>query len=163
MNDIQLTPHFRLSEFTRSATATARHIDNSLDPSDPCTKQIIDNLRSLCENILEPLRAAINTPSLLGEGRGEASIIINSGYRCPKLNKAVGGVTNSQHMTGEAADIRVPDAATGNKWFLWMMDNLQFDQLIFEHNKKGTYWIHVSYRKGHNRQTVIRNLVKNKS
>ena len=82
MKDIQLTPHFKLSEFTRSSTATARHIDNS--PSE----EIVKNLKFLCEHILEPLRQHFNTP-----------IIIGSGYRCPKLNAAVGGVKTSNHLS----------------------------------------------------------------
>ena len=110
MKDQLLTPHFKLSEFIKSSTATARKIDNT--PS----QEVISNLQVLCQNVLEPLREYFNCP-----------IIIGSGYRSPALNKAVGGVANSQHMTGEAADIHLPDNATGRKWFLWMMDNLKFD------------------------------------
>ena len=122
MKDQQLTPHFKLSEFTKSSTATARKIDNT--PS----QEVISNLKALCQNVLEPLRAYVNESSpSKGDKRGSVPIIIGSGYRSPALNKAVGGVANSQHMTGEAADIHLPDNATGRKWFLWMMDNLKFD------------------------------------
>ncbi|MDE5560912.1 MAG: hypothetical protein K2J00_03775 [Bacteroidaceae bacterium] len=61
---------------------------------------------SNCQEILEPLRQYAGQP-----------IIIRSGNRCPALNKAVGGVPNSQHQTGEAVDIHIPDVATGNRWF----------------------------------------------
>lgn len=146
-NDIQLSPHFKLSEFTKSPTATARHIDNT--PNDEQVK----NLRALCENVLEPLRQHFNCP-----------IIIGSGYRCPTLNKAVGGSPTSQHMTGEAADIHIPDEATGKRWFLWLIDNCQYHQLIWEKSTPSSthHWIHVSYKRiGTNKHQVIQNLVKN--
>ena len=147
MKDQLLTPHFKLSEFTKSSTATARKIGNT--PSE----QVISNLKLLCEQVLEPLREYFNCP-----------IIISSGYRSPALNKAVGGVANSQHMTGEAADIHIPDETTGKRWFLWMMDNLKFDQLIWEKSTPSStrYWIHVSFSKTRCRQQVIENLIKNK-
>ena len=142
---MRLTEHFKLSEFTNSSTATARGIDNTPN------EQQIANLKRICEEILEPLRAFAGQP-----------IIIGSGYRSPTLNKAVGGVKNSQHMTGEAADIHLPDNATGRKWFLWMMDNLKFDQLIMEKSTPSStrYWIHVSFSRNRCRQQVIQNLVK---
>ena len=142
---MRLTEHFKLSEFTNSSTATARGIDNTPN------EQQIANLKRICEEILEPLRAFAGQP-----------IIIGSGYRSPALNKAVGGVKNSQHMTGEAADIHLPDNATGRKWFLWMMDNLKFDQLIMEKSPPSStrYWIHVSFSRNRCRQQVIQNLVK---
>ena len=147
MKDQLLTPHFKLSEFTKSSTATARKIDNT--PS----QEVISNLQALCQNVLEPLREYFNCP-----------IIIGSGYRSPALNKAVGGVKNSQHMTGQAADIHIPDTATGSAWFEWMEDNLAYDQLIKEKSTKTSksFWIHVSFRKdGKNRQQV-KFLIKNK-
>lgn len=146
MKDQQLTPHFKLAEFTKSSTATSRKIDNTPP------EQVISNLKLLCKQVLEPLRVHFNCP-----------IIIGSGYRSPALNKAVGGVKNSQHMTGEAADIHLPNNETGRKWFLWMMDNLKFDQLIMEKSTPTStrYWIHVSFSRHRCRQQVIHNLVKN--
>ena len=91
MEDTYLSQHFRLSEFTRSATASARGIDNTPSAS------AIDNLRRLCQEVLEPLRRHLDRP-----------VVISSGYRCKKLNQLVGGVRTSQHMTGEAADIAAP-------------------------------------------------------
>ena len=127
---MQITPHFRLSEFVRSDTATRLGIDNSIN--DP---EIIANIKNLCEHVLEPLRAYANCP-----------ILINSGYRCPQLNAAVGGSRRSQHMKGEACDIRITDSATGNRWFHWMKENLPFDQLVKEraHRSSSSFWIHVS-------------------
>ena len=127
---MKLTEHFNLSEFVRSDTATRLGIDNSIN--DP---EIIANIKNLCEHVLEPLRAYANCP-----------IIINSGYRCPQLNAAVGGSRRSQHMKGEACDIRITDAATGDRWFRWMKENLLFDQLIKEraHRSSSSFWIHVS-------------------
>ena len=126
----QLTEHFNLSEFVRSDTATRLGIDNSIN--DP---EIIANIKNLCEHVLEPLRAYSNCP-----------ILINSGYRCPQLNAAVGGSRRSQHMKGEACDIRITDSATGNRWFHWMKENLPFDQLVKEraHRSSSSFWIHVS-------------------
>lgn len=158
MKDIQLTEHFKLSEFTRSSTAASRGIDNT--PS----KEIIANLRNLCEQVLEPLRQFFNVP-----------IVIGSGYRCPALNKAVGGVKNSQHMTGEAADIHIPvydfkacdgthhsNIETLNKWMRWLIDNTDFDQCIKETANRKTYWIHVSCKRDRskNRHHVISFLMK---
>lgn len=146
MNNVQLSPHFKLSEFTKSSTATARHIDNT--PND----EEVKNLKALCENVLEPLRQHFNCP-----------IIIGSGYRSPALNKAVGGVANSQHMTGEAADIHIPDEATGKRWFVWLMDNVPFHQLIWEKSTPSSihHWIHVAFKRiGTNKQQVIQDLIK---
>ena len=158
-NDIQLSEHFKLSEFTRSATATARKIDNT--PS----QEVISNLKVLCQNVLEPLRAFAQQP-----------IIISSGYRCPKLNSAVGGVYSSQHTLGEACDIRLPvskhttqrdgkahtDKEVLNSWFDWIVTNTDFDQAIIETANGKDFWIHVSCRrnKRKNRHQVIRNLQK---
>lgn len=148
MKDIQLSKHFKLSEFIKSSTATARKIDNTP------TLEVVSNLQYLCVNVLEPLREYFNSP-----------IVISSGYRCPKLNAAVGGVSSSQHMTGEACDIHIPDEATGKKWFEWMISNLRYHQLIWEKATPASthHWIHVAIRQdGTNSQQVIRNLIKNK-
>ncbi len=125
----QLTLHFTLEEFTRSATASRLGICN--EPS----ADSISNMQNLCQEILEPLRTYACQP-----------IIITSGYRCRRLNKAVGGVSRSQHCTGEAADIHLPDMDTGQKWFAYIKDHLRFDQLIWEHSG-GATWIHVSLRR----------------
>ena len=158
MNDLQLTPHFTLKEFEKSATAAANGINNSV-PS-----RYIPVLQQLCKEVLEPLRSFVGGP-----------IVISSGYRCNQLNIKVCGAYASQHTLGEAADIQLPltsytawddnkrhtDMETARKWFDWIEHNCDFDQLIWEHNSKGNYWVHVSYRAdGHNRKQVINNLLK---
>lgn len=149
MKDIQLTTHFKLSEFTNSTTATARHIDNTLSMSNPQQAEIIANLRSLCENVLEPLRQWYGKP-----------IVISSGYRCPALNQAVGGVATSQHMKGEAADLH-PIHRHRSHMDRALLEYGLFDQLIWEHDKSGHYWIHISFKRtGRNRQTYLPNLLK---
>ena len=158
-NDIQLSEHFKLSEFTRSATATARKIDNT--PS----QEVISNLKVLCQNVLEPLREFAQQP-----------VVISSGYRCPQLNIKVGGVYSSQHTLGEACDIRLPvskhttqcdgkahtDKEVLNSWFDWIVTNTDFDQAIIETANGKDFWIHVSCRrnKRKNRHQVIRFLQK---
>ncbi|MDY4846411.1 MAG: D-Ala-D-Ala carboxypeptidase family metallohydrolase [Parabacteroides sp.] len=112
----------------------------------------MENIRSLCETILEPLRQHAGIP-----------IQLNSGYRCPALNRAVGGSSQSHPLKGEAADIRVPDPQTGEAWFRWMRDHLPFDQLIKERSSRTSpsFWIHVSHRRrGSNRRQVIGDLIK---
>ena len=144
---MRLTEHFQLSEFEKSSTAKARGINNAI-PSN-----LIPNIKNLCEQVLEPLRQHVGKP-----------VVIGSGYRCPTLNKAVGGVTNSQHMTGEAADLRIPNLTEARKWMEWIANELAFDQLILEHckNKDGSisHWIHVSYSRKRNRQYVISSMWK---
>ena len=122
-----LTKHFTLEEFSFSSTAKSRGINNTVP------LQYIPSLRNLCEVVLEPLREQVKEP-----------VIISSGYRCPALNKAVGGTNTSQHMNGEACDIYMEDKEKLRKWFAILMDG-DFDQLIFERNRRtGHCWIHVS-------------------
>lgn len=140
----KLTKNFTLEEMIASQTAKAKGIDNSPNSA------VVVNLTHLAVKILQPLRTAMNEP-----------IKIGSGYRCPKLNKAVGGVDNSQHMTGQAVDLCIDgDMAKGKRWFDWIRKNCIFDQLIMEHNSKGSYWVHVSYNFNGNRGQVIDNLLK---
>jgi hypothetical protein len=141
----QISRSFMLEEFTRSDTAKAKGIVNAIGQTE------VVNLCALVHQVLQPLRDAMGH-----------QVKIGSGYRCPRLNAAVGGVKNSQHMTGEAADLCIDgDMAKGKRWFEWIKANCNFDQLIWEHNAKGTYWVHVSYRaSGNNRKQVINNLLK---
>lgn len=141
----KLSCNFTLEELTASATAKARGIKNA-----PSTQEVV-NLTALAQNVLQPLREWWGQP-----------ITIGSGYRCPELNKAVGGVSNSQHMKGQAVDLFIDgDIAKGRKWFEYIKNHLPFDQLIMEHNAKGTYWVHVSFDPfGCNRKQVINELLK---
>ena len=145
--DIPVTMHFTIEELYDSATAKRLGINNK-----PTIQKMI-NLVYLAAFVLEPLRVAMGRP-----------INISSGYRCEQLNKAVGGVYNSQHLKGQAADINIEgDMAFGRKIFDYIKNHLTFDQLIWEHDKKGTYWVHVSYvfpDFGKNRKQVIDGLAK---
>jgi len=140
-----ITQHFCLEEFIKSNEAKKRGITNL-----PDTRAVV-NLSVLCIQILEPLRVAMGHP-----------IKIGSGYRCKELNKAVGGVSNSQHIIGQAADLCIDgDIEKGKRWFNWIKTHCEFDQLIWEHNSKGSYWVHVSFNaQGKNRKQVIDNLLK---
>ena len=140
--------HFTIEEMYASDTAKRLGIDNK-----PSVQQMI-NLVYLCAYVLEPLRVAMNEP-----------IKIGSGFRCQKLNKAVGGVYNSQHLKGQAADLCIDgDIEKGRKWFEYIKKNLPFDQLIWEKNlKTGSCWVHVSFvfpDFGKNRKNVIDGLIK---
>ena len=109
-------------------------IDNTPDA------EAIENMRNLCTKVLEPLREHLGQP-----------VVITSGFRSKRLNEAVGGVKQSQHLRGEAADLMVESEKQAREWIRWMMDNLKFDQLILE--KQGSkVWVHVSLKR--NRQQV---------
>lgn len=127
--------YFSIKEMTKSNTATAKGIDNTPDQT------ITDNLTKLIEAVLDPLREWYGKP-----------IIVNSGYRCKALNKAIGGAKSSQHMLGEAADITVGSKEENEKLFDYIKDNLEFDQLI---NESDFSWVHVSYREGRLRKQVL--------
>ena len=159
MNDIQLSKNFKLSEFTASETARRRKINNDAPES------VIENLRNLCQNVLQPLRDYVGEP-----------ITISSGYRCALVNSYVGGSKNSQHKFGEAADIRLPvtsfkwhdgerhtDMDKARKWFDFLKYNTDYDQLILETTNHLDFWIHVSCRRDPklNRHHVVYYMKKN--
>jgi hypothetical protein len=118
--------YFTIKELCKSSTAIEKKIDNTPNP------EIVNNLENLVEHILDPLRERYGKP-----------IHVNSGYRCPALNKAVNGSKTSHHMTGLAADITA-GSPTKNKVLFDLAQelNLPFDQLIDEKNFR---WIHISY------------------
>ena len=128
--------YFKLIEFTASATARDLDIDNT--PS----KEAIENIEALVSKVLDPLRDAFGKP-----------IYVRSGYRSVDLNMAVGGVKNSQHIKGEAADITA-NSREDNQWlFEYIRDHLDYDQLIDEYNYS---WVHVSAKAdGCNRRDII--------
>lgn len=134
-----LSEHFSLYEMVRSGTAISENIDNTP------TEAVVSNLRDLCINVLEPLR------------RRYGAIIISSGYRCEELNRAVGGVKNSQHMRGEAADIHTSSLEQAERYFHFIKEKTDFDQLLLERKlDNGCCWIHVSYTtRRANRQQAI--------
>lgn len=131
--------YFQLSEFLRSSKARALSFDNL--PS----FEAVDNLRALRDNVLNPLREEYGQP-----------IIVTSGYRCARLNAAVGGVANSQHLLGQAADIKAGRGGIdANRTLFALIQGLglPFDQLISEYNYS---WIHVSYSPRHRKQVFFR-------
>ncbi len=129
--------YFTIQELTRSTTARLMGIDNRPPAS------AVKALHELVDQVLDPLREAWGGP-----------IRVNSGYRCPELNEAVGGTPGSQHQRGEAADITVGSRAA-NRRLLALIKRLDLpvDQCIDE---KGCRWIHVSHRKGRNRRMYMK-------
>ena len=126
---LMLSDHFGLDEFTFSATARAMGIVNSPGSSE------IANLRFLCRELLEPARAVIGEP-----------IHITSGYRCLALNRAVGGVAQSYHVRGLAADLHIVSAAHASR----LADALNaqpFCDLILVEHAHDASWLHVQARK----------------
>jgi hypothetical protein len=138
---MKLSAHFALSEFTRSESAKREGLDNTP------TAEHLENLKTLCEKVLEPIRLRFG------------SINISSGYRGKMLNHFIGGSVSSDHCLGRAADIDMDDSGTGvtnKEIFEYIKNNLEFDQLINEFNYS---WVHVGYRQGANRKQVL-NAVK---
>ena len=129
--------YFTIKELTRSATARCLGIDNTPPAS------AVRALHELVDHVLDPLREAWGVP-----------IRVNSGYRCPELNEAVGGTPGSQHLRGEAADITV-GSRSANRRLLALIKRLDLpvDQCIDE---KGCRWIHVSHRTGRNRRMYMK-------
>lgn len=127
--------HFTIKELTNSSTAKSKGIDNTP------TREVVGNLTTLVDKVLDPLREAYGKP-----------IRVNSGYRCPKLNKAIGGSATSQHVLGQAADITGGSKAENKKLFdLVRSLKLPFDQLIWEH---AGVWVHVSCGPRNRRQVL---------
>lgn len=130
---MRLSPHFDLSEFTESMTVRERGILNDPGPSE------LQNLIDLCHEVLEPLRAIL-----------ACTITISSGYRCLKLNRAVGSKDDSQHVKGQAADIKVP-GMTPKEVFEKIGSGIPFDQCILEPT-----WVHISWSPEPRRQKLVR-------
>lgn len=155
---MQLSKNFTLEELTRSSTAEANGIDNTPN------EQHVENLRKLCEFVLQPVRDAWGVP-----------LRINSGYRSPALNAILvrtnGASKTSQHMLGQAADIHCTSLQNAISLAACIIDNaVTYDQLIIETSlntaslspSKGgktsspqKVWIHVSFAEGKNRQNVF--------
>jgi hypothetical protein len=117
--------YFTIKELTKSSTAEAKGIDNTPTP------EVERNLTALVENVLDGVRSIYGKP-----------ITVNSGYRCPELNKAVGGSATSDHVKGFSADITGGSKEENERLFNIIKHNFHFSQLI---NEKNFSWVHVSY------------------
>ena len=143
---VKLSDHFSLAELCKTSAKTA-------DGNIPSHVHI-ENLKRLC-GWLEELRRRWN--NIYGEG--DDPIIINSGYRSEAVNKAVGGVKGSNHLTGCAADIRVAGIEQLIRYATILLDisdlnNEDFDELLLERSPKGSYWLHFAVRPSGNRRKV---------
>ena len=143
---MKLSAHFSLAEFTRSESAKRHGVSNEPTP------EHLQNLITLCEKVLEPIRIKFGP------------INISSGYRSKTLNHYIGGSLNSQHCEAKAADIDMDGmgGASNTEIFNYIKDSLDFDQLIWEfgdNNKPD--WVHVSYNAPKNRKQVLRALKVN--
>ena len=129
--------HFTLQELKHSNTATAEGINNEPGPA------AIEALRALCAAVLDPLREALGS-----------SITVNCAYRGPVLNKRVGGVANSQHLTGQAADLQASAKSVLDLFKLTLQLGLPYDQVIYEARSATSKWLHVSHAVGANRGEI---------
>ena len=125
-----ISKHISDREGVYSTTATRRGIDNTPN------KEHLDNMKLLAEKIFEPLRKWVGGP-----------IRINSFYRGPELNKAIGGSSKSQHCKGQAMDIDDNGChKTNAEMYAWIKGNVEFDQMIWEFgDDDNPNWVHVSY------------------
>ena len=138
---MKLTTNFSLAELTASQTAARKGIPNNPTPGQ------IENLKKLCESILQPIRNHYDSP-----------VIISSGFRTPELCILINSSINSQHAKGQAADLQV-SGVDNEALATYIKNNLDFDQLILEFYKKeeGPHsgWIHVSYVGKENRKQSL--------
>lgn len=138
-----ISEDFSYREFEASETAGCQGIMNVIT-----TVQVRDSIKALVEDVLQPLRTAWGKP-----------LVINSGYRCPELNRAVGGVPDSQHVKGEAADVACDDPAALAQLAYDM--GLPYDQMIlyptfvhFSHSLEGSQRRQVLYNRRYNGRKI---------
>jgi len=140
---MRLSDNLSLKEVTKSATAIKHGISN--EPS----IEHLENLKAIAENIFQPIRNHFGVP-----------IAVTSGYRSEELNKRIGGSLTSQHSKGEALDLDadVYGQVTNKEIFEYILDHIDFDQLIWEFGTdQDPDWVHVSYkRKERNRGEVLK-------
>ena len=135
-----LSEHLDLFTMCQSETAERLGIHNV-----PHDEEVIENLRLLCREVLNPAIAHFDLP-----------LFVTSGYRCQRLNEEVGGLPHSQHLYGQAADILM-GGLRNDELAKWLMDNVDFDEIILEmyDPRCGEYgWVHVSYSAANNRKRV---------
>lgn len=143
---MKLSNNFSLAEMTKSDTALRLDMDNT-----PGEEEIA-NMTALCENVLQKVRDHY--------GKG---VKVNSGFRHPNVNKAVGGSTTSDHCKGMAADIEIPGVANADL-AQWIVDNCDFRQVILEFYTPGipdSGWVHVAYNPADNKKQVLTAMKEN--
>lgn len=136
---MKISPNFSIREFTRSQTALRKGIDNTLGQEE------LINLVYLVASCIQPIRDA------------HGPVVINSGFRCLELNRAIGSSDSSAHVKAQAADIEAP-AISNYELAKWASENLDFDQLILEFPGPDPRdgWNHISYKNdGSNRKQVL--------
>ncbi|NPV12899.1 MAG: peptidase M15 [Ignavibacteria bacterium] len=138
-----ISKHLTYKEVTYSQTAIKNNIDNT-----PNEKQL-SNIKLAADKIFEPLREWVGGP-----------IYISSCFRSDKLNKKIGGANSSQHLANNGAAFDIDDTygyKTNKEMFHYILDNLEFDQLIWEFgNDNNPDWVHFSYNEGKNRKETLR-------
>lgn len=140
---MKLTENFSLHEMTYSVTAVKRGLSNNPTP------EHLENLKTLCEKVLEPVRKLMDCP-----------IKITSGYRSGQLNAYIGGAASSQHMFGQAVDIDLGEKNA--ELYNAIVSNLEFDQIIWEFGSDNNpEWVHVSYAEGKNRKKCLKAVKQN--
>lgn len=143
---MKLTENFSLAEMVKSETALRQGLDNTPGDAE------IANLKRLAENVLQPIREAY-----------KKGVKVNSGFRHPDVNAAVGGSRTSDHCKGMAADIEIPGVANADL-AEWIKDNLEFTQLILEFYTPGipdSGWVHVSYDPNNLKKQVMTAMKEN--
>ena len=148
--NMKLSEHFTLAELTKTSVM----IENVPNEAQ------VNNLKRLC-GWLERLRQKynLNIKEKI-KNKNDEPIIINSGYRSPQVNKAVGGAANSNHLTGCAVDIHVNGMEQLLRYAVILLDiadegREDFDELLMERNAKGTYWLHFAVRPEGNRRKIV--------
>jgi hypothetical protein len=140
---MKITEHVSYKEAIKSNTAIRKGIENI-----PSGEQM-ENIKLLCENVFEPLREHVGGP-----------IAINSLFRSPELNRAIGGSSTSQHCAINGAAIDIDDTygrMSNADMFKFIKDNLDFDQMIWEYgDDDNPDWVHVSYKKRDNRNQILK-------
>ncbi|MFK7939150.1 MAG: D-Ala-D-Ala carboxypeptidase family metallohydrolase [Roseovarius sp.] len=136
-----LSEHLDLFTMCQSETAERLGIHNMPHDSD-----VIENLKQLCLNVLNPAIVHFDLP-----------LFVTSGYRCPLLNAEVGGLADSQHLFGQAADVMM-GGIRNDQLAKWIIENTDFDEVIlekFDPNCSEYGWVHASYNEGKNRNRVM--------
>lgn len=143
---MKLTENFSLAEMTKSETALRQGLDNTPGDAE------IANMKLLAEKVLQPVR-----------NHYKRGVKVNSGFRHPNVNAAVGGSRTSDHCRGQAADIEIPGVPNA-ELAQWIADNLEFRQLILEFYTPGipdSGWVHVSYVEGDNKKQIMTAMKEN--